>query len=111
MSGLPDRGVSDLTGGEALPRKNGELVFNEPWEGRAFGLAAALTEGGVCDWAVFRDELVEVTAATEKHGEQTGYYQRWFRTLERLALDRGLVTSAELDARTEALSSDRHGGH
>ena len=111
MSGLPDRGVSDLTGDEALPRKNGELVFNEPWEGRAFGLAAALTEGGVYDWAVFRDKLVEVTAANEKHGEQTGYYQRWFRALERLALDRGLVTAAELDARTEAFASDQHGGH
>ena len=76
-----------MTGDEALPRKNGELVFNEPWEGRAFGLAAALTEGGVYDWADFRDKLVEVTAANEKHGEQTGYYQRWFRALERLALD------------------------
>ena len=111
MSRPPDRGVSDMTGDEALPRKNGELVFNEPWEGRAFGLAAALTEGGVYDWAVFRDKLVEVTAATEKHGEQTGYYQRWFRALERLALDRGLVTAAELDARTEAFASDQHGGH
>ncbi len=111
MSRLPDRGASGLTGDEALPRNNGELVFNEPWEGRAFGLAAALTKGGVYDWADFRDKLVEVTAASEKHSEQTGYYQRWFRALERLALDRGLVTSAELEARAEALSSDEHGGH
>ena len=111
MSRPPDRGISDMTGDEALPRENGELVFNQPWEGRAFGLAAALTEGGVYDWADFRDKLIEVTAAGENHGEQTGYYQRWFRALERLALDRGLVTSAELDARTEALASDQHGGH
>ena len=101
-----------MTGDEALPRNNGELVFNEPWEGRAFGLAAALTEDGVCDWAEFRDKLVEAIASAENNGEQTGYYQRWFRALERLALDRGLVTSAELDARAEALSSDdEHGGH
>ena len=100
-----------MKGDEALPRKNGELVFNQPWEGRAFGLAAALTEGGVYDWADFRDKLVEVTAADETHREQTDYYQRWFRALEQLALDRGLVTSAELDARTEALAADDHGGH
>ena len=100
-----------MTGDEALPRKNGELVFNEPWEGRAFGLAAALTDGGVYDWSEFRVQLVEALASAENNGEQTGYYQQWFRALERLALDRGLVTSAELDARTEALSSDEHGGH
>ncbi len=58
MSRLPDRGVSDLTGDEALPRKNGELVFNEPWEGRAFGLAAALTEGGVTTGRSFVTSLL-----------------------------------------------------
>ena len=111
MSRQPDRGISAMTGDEALPRKNGELVFNEPWEGRAFGLAAALTEGGVSNWADFRDRLVEVTASGENHGGQTGYYERWLRALERLALEHGLVTSAELDARTEALASHEHGGH
>ena len=28
----------------ALPRENGELVFQAPWEARAFGLAVALNE-------------------------------------------------------------------
>ena len=101
-----DRSISNMTGDEALPRKNGELVFEEPWEGRAFGLAVAMNEGGIYDWADFRNRLVEETVADEKHGEQTGYYQRWVRALERLALDRGLVTSAELEARTGAYASD-----
>ena len=105
MSTSPDRGISNMTGDEALPRKNGELVFEEPWEGRAFGLAVAMNEGGIYDWADFRDRLVHETAAGEKHGEHTGYYQRWVRALERLALDRGLVTSSELDARTGAYAS------
>lgn len=100
-----------MTGDEALPRKNGELVFNEPWEGRAFGLTAALTERGVTDWADFRDQLIEVAAAIDKHGEPTGYYERWLRALERLALEHGLVTPAELDARSTVLSSDEHSGH
>ena len=111
MSRRPDRGISAMTGDEALPRKNGELVFNEPWEGRAFGLAAALTKGGGYDWVEFRDKLVEVTASDESHGVPTGYYQRWLRALERLALEHGLVTSAELDARAEALAADQHDGH
>ena len=102
MSKPPDRGISSMTGAAALPRKNGELVFEEPWEGRAFGLAVAMNEGGVYDWPDFRDRLVAETAADEQHGERGGYYQRWIRALERLALDRGLVTSAELEARTAA---------
>ena len=102
MSKPPDRGISGMTGAAALPRRNGELVFEEPWEGRAFGLAVAMNEGGVYDWPDFRDRLVAETAADEQHGEPTGYYQRWLRALERLSLDRRLVTSAELDARTAA---------
>ncbi|MCY3913294.1 MAG: nitrile hydratase accessory protein [Chloroflexi bacterium] len=100
-----------MTGDQAPPRMNGERVFNEPWEGRAFGLAAALTESGVSNWADFRDRLVEVTAACGEHGGETAYYERWFQALERLVLDRGLVTSAEVDSRTEALASDQHDAH
>ena len=39
-----DRTIASLDGTEALPRKNGELVFQAPWEGRAFGLAVVLNE-------------------------------------------------------------------
>lgn len=81
------------------------------WEGRAFGLAAALTESGVSNWAYFRDRLIRVSATVDEHGGETGYYERWFQALERLALVRALVTSAELDARTEALAPDQHDDH
>ena len=110
MSRPPDRGISGMTGAAALPRKNGELVFEEPWEGRAFGLAVAMNEGGVYDWPDFRDRLVAETAADEQRGERTNYYQRWVRALERLALDRGLVTSVELDSRSAVLAADEPDG-
>ena len=79
MSSPADHGISGMTGDEALPRRNGELVFEAPWEGRAFGLAVAMDESGVYDWADFRDRLVAETAADERDGEPTGYYQRWLR--------------------------------
>ena len=110
MSRPPDRGISGMTGAAALPRKNGELVFEEPWEGRAFGLAVAMNEGGVYDWPDFRERLIAETAADERHGEPTGYYQRWLRALERLSLDRRLVTSAELDSRSAVLAADEPDG-
>ena len=102
MSSPADRGISGMTGEAALPRRNGELVFEAPWEGRAFGLAVAMDESGVYDWADFRERLVAETQVDEEHGGRTGYYERWLKALERLSLDRGLVTPAELEARTAA---------
>ena len=107
----PDRGISNMTGSAALPRRNGELVFDEPWEGRAFGLAVALNESGVYDWPDFSERLVEETAADKQQGRYGLYYQRWVRALERLALDHGLITPTELDARTQASTSNEPRGH
>ena len=43
VSGSADRLIANMEGSAALPRKNGELVFEAPWEGRAFGIAVALS--------------------------------------------------------------------
>ncbi|MDT7620396.1 MAG: hypothetical protein QOF99_1297, partial [Pseudonocardiales bacterium] len=34
----------------APPRSNGELVFAEPWESRAFGMAVTLFDAGAFRW-------------------------------------------------------------
>ncbi len=102
----PDRGISNMTGSAALPRRNGELVFDEPWEGRVFGLAVALNESGIYDWPDFSERLVEETASDEQQGRHGRYYQRWVRALERLALDHSLITPTELNARTQALATE-----
>ena len=43
----------DVIGPAAVPRKNGELVFETPWESRSFGIAVALSKSGVFDWEEF----------------------------------------------------------
>lgn len=58
-----DRTIANLDGTTSLPRKNGELVFQAPWEGRAFGLAVALNEKDAYHWNAFRTRLVEQIAA------------------------------------------------
>jgi nitrile hydratase accessory protein len=40
------------------PRSNGDLVFSEPWESRAFGMAASLHEAGAFTWPEFQAALV-----------------------------------------------------
>ncbi len=91
--------IAAMEGETALPRSNGELVFEAPWEGRAFGIAVALNEQQVYPWRAFRDALVDQIAADEAVGKPTTYYERWLASLETLLLQQGLVTKEELDAR------------
>ena len=50
----------DTEGPAAPPRRNGELLFGAPWEGRLFGLTMALHRAGVFEWDEFRQLLIEV---------------------------------------------------
>ena len=101
MAKTADTSIADMNGAEALPRKNGELVFEAPWEGRAFGLAVTLNERGFYEWPAFRDQLVAQIADAEAKGIESTYYERWLASLEQLVISRGLVTTEELDARAE----------
>ena len=78
-----------MQGPEALPRKNGELVFEQPWESRAFGLAVGLSEAGVLPWPDFREALVSAIQESEQHGDARTYYEQWASALEHLALEKG----------------------
>jgi nitrile hydratase accessory protein len=97
--------VTGMEGEVALPRSNGELVFEAPWEGRAFGIAVTLNEQGLYPWRDFRDGLVHEIGSAEASGEAGSYYERWLATLEKLILERGIVTAEELAERTEEYAS------
>ena len=98
-----DKSIAYLDGDAALPRKNGELVFAAPWEGRAFGLAVILSEKGAYAWNDFRTRLVE-----EVRSADGPYYESWLAALERLLLARGVVTSEEIETRAhEYLALER----
>jgi cobaltochelatase CobN len=92
--------VDEMSATEAPPRRNGELVFGEPWEARAFGLATSLNESGAYDWDTFRRRLVAEIAANEASGEPFDYYRNWLRAFETLLLNEGIVGEAELSERT-----------
>ena len=95
-----DRVIAAMDGSAALPRKNGELVFDEPWQGRVFGMAVALHEQGAFQWEEFRQTLIAQVAAAESRGGPFVYYEVWLATFEDLLARRGLVTTAELDETT-----------
>ena len=89
--------IADMTGPAAMPRKNGELVFAEPWQGRAFGMAVAMSEGGAFSWEEFRQTLIAEIAIAERRPGPFEYYEVWLATFERLLAAKGVVSAGELD--------------
>ncbi|MFN8555887.1 MAG: nitrile hydratase accessory protein [Dehalococcoidia bacterium] len=99
--GEPERVVANMDGAAALPRKNGELVFEAPWEGRAFGMVVALHERSSFEWSEFQRRLIDEVAAAEARGEPSTYYERWLASFEALLVEKGIVSPDELDNRTD----------
>lgn len=86
--------VATMSGADALPRANGELVFDAPWEGRAVALAVVLVERLGAPWDDFRRHLM---AAIAEQPERP-YYESWAAGLEAFAVERGLTDAQRLDA-------------
>jgi nitrile hydratase accessory protein len=97
----------DVEGPAAPPRANGELVFEEPWESRAFGVAVALSERDAFEWERFRQELIAEIGAWQS--KDWSYYERWLAVLEHVLLADGLLGEAEIAARMAELEEhDEH---
>ena len=103
----------DIEGPAAPPRSNGELVFAEPWEGRAFGMVITLYEAGLFAWDEFQRALIARIAAWERNpppGECWSYYQHWLGALEDVLASDGTVFADEIVTRAEMLAR-RPAGH
>jgi nitrile hydratase accessory protein len=91
-----DRGLGTET---PLPRDNGELVFEEPWQGRALGMGVVALERIGASWAEFRWHLAAAIAAqppAEGESEASAYYAAWLDALEALLAERALLDPTEL---------------
>ncbi len=104
----------DATGAASPPRRNGELVFEAPWESRAFGVAMALHERGTLDFEEFRARLIdEIQGWQAAHPGSDGwaYYERWLAALERAVVERGLLAPKEIEARAAEIAHERAHDH
>jgi nitrile hydratase accessory protein len=98
----------DLAGAAAPPRRNGELVFEAPWESRLFGLTVALCGAGRFAWEDFRRLLIQEVGAWEQAERPPGewsYYACWQTAFERVLAAEGLCAAPELEARVRALAA------
>lgn len=92
----------DIDGVAAPPRRNGELVFEAPWQSRVFGLCAAIVE--TCydgDREPFRQKLIAAIAAQPDRA----YWESWTIALQSLVVEAGLLDELAIERRVEAPSA------
>jgi len=79
-------------------------VFAQPWQAQAFALTVQLSAQGLFTWAEWAEALgAEIRAASQAGDADLGdtYYEHWMRALERLSLEKRLVSPETLDRRTD----------
>ena len=80
-------------------------VFDAPWEAQAFGLALMLHRDGLFTWAEWADRLAaEIAGARSTADPDDGsrYYEHWLAALEKLIVEKKLLSTTELSARKDA---------
>jgi len=95
---LVERKIADL-----LPRRSGELTFQAPWEWRGFGMAIALCQQGLFPFDELRWRVVAAISTWERANlgreEAFRFSERWILALQKLLVDRGIVTKEEIERR------------
>ena len=94
---IHDRG--GLPDDRPIDRAEHEL---EDWELTADALMQSLTGGGV----MTVDELRRGVESMERwRYEHASYYDRWITSIEKILVEKGVLTGAEIDARVAALAA------
>ena len=94
----------------APPLRNGELVFEAPWQGRVFALANSLSERGVFEWSEFQAALIqELKEVTVSADQPYAYYEHFLHALADLLNSKGVVSGKELAHQVDHFAQREHG--
>ena len=94
--------IPDMEGLLSYPRKNGEPVFEAPWQSRAFGMVVGLHKAGLYPWDEFKGLLIEEIASGQCQAAPAGspeYYYQWMEAFSRLLVAKGILTREQMDQR------------
>ncbi len=96
---MPVDGIHDLGGMQgfgAVGHSPAEPVFAEPWQGRARALLEAVTAAVRASGGESRHSIERMAPG---HYLTSGYYEHWLTGAATLAVEHGLITREELEAR------------
>jgi nitrile hydratase accessory protein len=94
----------------ALPAEvDGDRVFAEPWEAKAFAMIVMLAQAGHFSWAewveCFSKEVAAAAAVEAGGGTPRTYYAQWLDAAEKLLVGKGLISAAQLAAKRFAVGA------
>ena len=94
------------------PMANGEVIFEEPWQGRVFAMSILLNKAGLFSWDEFQSQLISTIEQWEREGDKSEdykYYERFSDALNSLLGKKRIVAGEELVERTEEYVNRPHG--
>ena len=103
-----------LHGDTAPPIRNGEMVFEAPWQNRLFGIAEALCQQGYFDRNTFRVYLIRAIARWEAENpgqpdHDYAYFDCFQVALAELLHDTAIIEASALEDRMLELKARPHG--
>ncbi len=99
-----DKGIPAVADIPHVPTDDGrELVFNNPWEARAFALVVHLYQQGHFSWPEWAEQLSQDIRTSGAGDDDRGYYLLWLSAAEQLVARKALCRDTELSARKSAL--------
>jgi nitrile hydratase accessory protein len=98
------------------PMANGEVTFQEPWQGRVFGIARVLAEQGLYSWDEFRVQLIASIGAWDRHTDSTEtepgadyrYYDHFLVALQSVLREKKILSPELLEGRFKELLNRPH---
>jgi len=103
-----------LHGDTAPPMRNGEMVFEAPWQNRLFGIAEAMCQQGYFDRNTFRVYLIRAIAQWEAENlgqpdHDYAYFDCFQVALAELLHDTAAIEASVLEDRVLELKARPHG--
>ncbi|MEE8171775.1 MAG: nitrile hydratase accessory protein [Alphaproteobacteria bacterium] len=96
--------TAQLTATPSLPMTEDGPLFAEPWQAQAFAMTVRLSAEGHFSWPEWVQYL-SAEIANDAGGEAgeplDTYYRQWLAALEKLVVDKGLASTAEMTGRKE----------
>ena len=101
MNGIHDLG--GMHGFGAIVHTDQEPVFNAPWEGRVFAMFLAMSGVGHMNLDEFRHSMEKMDVVSYLSAP---YYAHWLHGLQELLSEKGIISTAEIDARMAQLRTE-----
>ncbi len=96
MSRIND--VGGLQGFAAIDQEEDEPAFHSDWEAHVFAINRALLRRGVYNLDEFRDAIERIPP---QEYLAASYYEKWFRAITTLLVDKGVLTEHEVEHEVE----------